>query len=168
MVIIVKLVLTLISVQIQQLDILVKFFMEPALEQLLRIPVLHMIKLSAKHVKENYPDVKRVGLQATDGTITSKLYHDAYEEYGIDVITPEAGSQKAVMNAIYLEIKTGNLEAGGKQLKTVAEELIEDGSDAVICGCTEVSLVLHDGDLPVPVVDPLQVLAEEAVKYASS
>jgi aspartate racemase len=138
------------------------------LEQLLRVPVLNMIKLSAKHVKDNYPEVKRVGLQATDGTIASKLYHDAYVEYGIEVITPDEGSQKSVMDTIYLDIKTGNLEAGGKQLKKVAGELIEGGSDAVICGCTEVSLVLHDGDLSVPVVDPLQVLAEETVMYASS
>ncbi len=138
------------------------------LEQLLRVPVLHMIKLSAKHVKDNYPDVKRVGLQATDGTIASKLYHDAYAEYGIEVIVPEESSQRAVMDAIYLDIKTGNLENGGKKLKKVASELISTGSDAVICGCTEVSLVLHDGDLSVPVVDPLQVLAEEAVRHASS
>jgi len=138
------------------------------LEQLLRVPVLHMIRLSAKHVKNNYPDVKRVGLQATDGTIASKLYHEAFEEYGIEVITPDDVSQKTIMDAIYRDIKTGNLETGGKLLKKVADELIEAGSEAVICGCTEVSLVLHDGDLSVPVVDPLQVLAEEAVKYASS
>lgn len=136
------------------------------LEQLLGVPVLHMIKLSAKYVNENYPDVKQVGLQATDGTIASKLYHDAYAEYGIDVLVPGEESQKLVMDAIYINVKTGNLDEGGKLLKQVAVELIEVGSEAVICGCTEVSLVLHDGDLAVPVVDPLQVLAEEAVKYA--
>ncbi len=135
------------------------------LEKELGVPVLHMIRLSAKHVKENYPEVKRVGLLATDGTIASKLYHDAYAEYGITVDVPE--SQKDVMDAIYRDIKTGDLETGGRLLKKVALELIERGSDAVICGCTEVSLVLHDGDLEVPVVDPLQVLAEEAVKRAS-
>jgi aspartate racemase len=137
------------------------------LEQLLRVPVLHMIRLSAKYVKENYPDVKRVGLKATDGTIASKLYHDAYKQYGIEVVIPEGDSQKNVMFAIYRDIKTGNLGDGGKLLKKVANELVDAGSDAVICGCTEVSLVLHDGDLSVPVVDPLQVLAEEAVRQAS-
>lgn len=136
------------------------------LEQLLGVPVLHMIKLSAKYVSENYPEVKQVGLEATDGTIASKLYHDAYAEYGIEVITPKDEPQKVVMDAIYGNVKVGSLENGGKLLKQVAEELIEEGSEAIICGCTEVSLVLHDGDLSVPVVDPLQVLAEEAVKYA--
>lgn len=133
----------------------------------LGIPIIHMIRLSAEHIKENYPDVKRVGLQASDGTIASKLYHEIYGEYGIEVIIPGDESQVDVMDAIYRDIKTGDLENGGKLLHRVAVELIDAGSDAVICGCTEVSLVLHDGDMPVPVVDPLQVLAEEAVKLAS-
>lgn len=133
----------------------------------LGIPIIHMIRLSAEHIKENYPDVKRVGLQASDGTIASKLYHEIYGEYGIEVIIPGDESQVDVMDAIYRDIKTGDLENGGKLLHRVAVELIDAGSDAVICGCTEVSLVLHDGDMPVPVVDPLHVLAEEAVKLAS-
>ncbi len=142
-------------------------FFHSEIQAELGIPLLHMIKLSAKHIKKNYPEVKRVGLQASDGTIASKLYPESYGEYGIEIITPSDASQKDTMDAIYRDIKTGNLENGGKLLHRVAVELIEDGSDAVICGCTEVSLVLHDGDVPVPVVDPLQVLAEEAVKLAS-
>ena len=142
-------------------------FFHTEIQAELGIPLLHMIKLSAKHIKKNYPEVKRVGLQASDGTIASKLYPESYGEYGIEIITPSDASQKDVMDAIYRDIKTGNIENGGKLLHRVAVELIEDGSDAVICGCTEVSLVLHDGDVPVPVVDPLQVLAEEAVKLAS-
>jgi len=142
-------------------------FFHSMIQAELGIPLLHMIRLSAKHIKDNYPDVKRVGLQASDGTIASKLYHEAYGEYGVEIITPGEGSQKDVMDAIYRDIKTGDLENGGKLLHRVAVELIGAGSDAVICGCTEVSLVLHDGDISVPIVDPLQVLAEEAVKLAS-
>ncbi len=142
-------------------------FFHSEIQAELGIPLLHMIKLSAKHIKKNYPEVKRVGLQASDGTLASKLYCKSYDEYGIEIITPSDASQKDVMDAIYRDIKTGNLENGGKLLHRVAVELIEDGSDAVICGCTEVSLVLHYRDVPVPVVDPLQVLAEEAVKLAS-
>lgn len=133
----------------------------------LGIPLLHMIRLSAKHIKEDYPQIKRVGLLATDGTLASKLYQEAYGEYGIEIINPTDASQTDVMDAVYRDIKTGDLETGGKLLHRVAVELIEAGSDAVICGCTEVSLVIHDGDMSVPVVDPLQVLAEEAVKLAS-
>ncbi|MCW4050860.1 MAG: amino acid racemase [Candidatus Bathyarchaeota archaeon] len=133
----------------------------------LKIPVLHMIRLSAEYIHRIYPDVKKAGLLASDGTLVSKLYDDAYGEQGIEIITPSETSQRDVMEAIYTYIKRGDLETGGEILHRVAGELIEAGADAVLCGCTEVSLVLHDGDLPVPVVDPLQVLAEEAVRQAA-
>jgi len=142
-------------------------FFHAEIQAELGIPLLHMIRLSAKHIKENYSEVKRVGLLATDGTLASKLYYGAYGKYGIDVIHPSDDSQADVMDAVYRDIKTGDLETGCKLLHRVAVELIEAGSKAVNCGCTEVSLVLHDGDVPVPVVDPLQVLAEEAIKLAS-
>jgi aspartate racemase len=136
------------------------------LQEQLGIPMLHMIRLSVEHITENYPLVKKVGLLATDGTIASKLYLNEYMEQGIETLIPSNESQQDVMDAIYKYIKTGNLKEGGVLLLRVAGELIEAGADAVICGCTEVSLVLHDGDLSLPVVDPLQVLAEEAVKLA--
>ena len=138
------------------------------LQKALGIPILHMIKLSSEYVTKKYPEVKSIGLLATDGTITSNLYHDAYIKQGIATITPKKSSQKDVMDAIYNHIKKGNLKKGEELLRKVAEELIDIKADAIICGCTEVSLVLHDGDLPVPIIDTMQVLAEEAVLFASS
>jgi len=131
----------------------------------LEIPVLHMIRLSAEDTKRRHPEVSKAGLLASDGTLASRLY-ECYGDQGIEIVAPSEDSQKDVMNAIYQHIKRGDLETGGKLLHRVAHELMDAGADAVICGCTEVSLVLHDGDLTVPVVDPLQVLAEKAVELA--
>jgi aspartate racemase len=137
------------------------------LQDALRIPVLHMIKLSAEYIHRRNRKVSLAGLLATDGTVATKLYHDAYGEKGIKIIVPDERYQKDVMEAIYSHIKTGNLKEGCKILLRIAEELIKKGSQAIICGCTEVSIVLHDEDLEVLVVDPMQVLAEEAVLFAS-
>ncbi len=142
------------------------YFIE-SLREVLKIPVLDMIKLSAGYTRTIHTDVKKAGLLATDGTIASKLYHKAYKNQGIEIMTPRFESQLDVMEAIYAHIKTGNLAAGGKLLRRVAYELICSSAEAILCGCTEVSLVLHDGDLKVPVVDPIQVLAEAAIKVAS-
>jgi len=140
----------------------------PEVQKELGIPILHMINLSAEYIAKKYPNVKKAGLLASDGTLVSKLYHNSYAEQGIEIVAPSESSQRDVMDAIYKYIKTGDLETGGELLNRVSLELIEAGADSVLCGCTEVSLVLHDGDLSVPVVDPLQVLAEEAVKLASA
>jgi aspartate racemase len=137
------------------------------LQKKLKIPILHMIRISAEKTKKKHPDVTRAGLLASDGTLKSRLYHNNWGEQGIEILEPEKRTQKNVMEAIYQYIKRGDLEPGRKLLYDASQELIKKGAEAIICGCTEVSIVLHDGDLTVPVLDPMQDLAEEAVRISA-
>jgi aspartate racemase len=130
------------------------------------IPILHMIELTAKKVGHDLPDVRRAGLIATDGTLKSGLYHRSFSEQDIAIMNPSDDLQRASMKAIYEHIKTGDLEGGREIVLEVASGLLDGGAQAVICGCTEISLVLKDGDIPVPVIDPLQILAEIVVDVA--
>jgi aspartate racemase len=138
------------------------YFLEP-LQKELRVPILNMIKLSAGKTKSLYPKIKRAGLLATEGTVRSGLYSTAFAEA---MLQPTLDKQVDVMKAIYQYIKAGNLIDGCFLLRDVANELVTAGAEMIICGCTEVSLVLKDSDLPVPVLDPLQVLAEASVAKA--
>lgn len=130
------------------------------------IPILHMIELTARGVQEELPTVERAGLIATDGTVMSRIYHRNFANTGVEIITPQEVAQKKVMKAIYEQIKAGDLEGGRETILDAANRLIGNGVQAILCGCTEVSLVLKDGDISVPVVDPLQILAETAVRVA--
>jgi len=138
------------------------YFIE-GLRSELGIPVLHMIETTVKHVAQDYPDAKTVGLIATDGTLSSGIYEKFFEKARINVQVPTLKLQNITMDAIYRYIKKGDLETGRKIYLEVARDLVARGVDLVICGCTEISLVLKDGDIAVPVVDPLQVLAEVAI-----
>jgi aspartate racemase len=138
------------------------------LQSKLNVPILHMIKLTALYTRENYPQIKKAGLLATDGTLASMIYEKTFAAEGINIIKPEFESQKSVMKAIYNYIKIGDLKPGKTKLHTISKELIDKGAEIIICGCTEVSLVLHDGDLNVPVIDPMHVLALNSVKFAIS
>ncbi len=130
----------------------------------LGIPVLHMIEMTTNHAAREYPDAKTVGLIATDGTLSSGIYERFFGAAGMDVLVPTVELQSRAMDAIYEHIKKGDLDTGRKISLDVARDLLGRGADLVICGCTEISLVLKDGDISVPVVDPLQVLAEVAVR----
>lgn len=141
------------------------YFIEE-LRQSIGIPILHMIELTAEKVSHELPQLERTGLIATDGTVKSGIYHRCFEQRGIEIMVPSEELQRATMDAIYGYIKKGSLEGGRKIVLKVADGLVERGAQAVICGCTEISLVLKDGDIPVPVMDPLQVLAEVAVETA--
>jgi aspartate racemase len=136
------------------------------LKSSVKIPFFNMIELTAEYVSKFYPEIKLVGLLATTGTVKTGLYQKVFGKYGVEILVPDDEDQKLVMSGIYDGVKAGNLEFGRKLLIDVASKLISKGAELIILGCTEVSVVIRSGDLKVPVVDPLQVLAEESVKYA--
>ena len=132
----------------------------------LGIPVLDMIELTAEAFVERLPDASGAGLIATDGTVKSGIYESRFGKKGVNIVVPSTEMQGEAMAAIYDHVKAGDLQGGREVILRVADELVNNDIQAILCGCTEVSLVLKDGDLTTPVLDPLQVLAEHAVKYA--
>lgn len=133
------------------------------------VPVLHMIRLTAAHIAGNYPEARIAGILATDGTIRTRLYHEALEKEGIEPLTPDVPSQKDVMEAIFgkggIKMGSPSREAIAKLLST-ANKLIEQGAAVIIAGCTEIPLAFKHTDLAVPFVDSTAVLATAAVTAA--
>ena len=48
----------------------------------------------------------------------------------------------------------------------VAHHLMDEEAEGIILGCTELSLVVSQGDLCVPIFDPLSILAARVVEWA--
>ena len=122
------------------------------------VPVLHMIRETAKRAKEL--GAKRVGILATDGTLTTKVYQTALEEQGITPVVPNATIQQQVMSVIYDYVKAGH------DVPTDVWAPIEQamtGCDRIILGCTELSIVNKELKLSTCYIDSLIVLAESAI-----
>lgn len=126
------------------------------------IPVLHIMKEVGKVLSGK---VHRVGLLASTGTVRTKLYDETLAEFGIQTLVPTEQEQKEVMDAIYL-VKAGKLEKAREIALKYGEILASRGAEAVIAGCTEIPLVLKEGDLDVSVIDATKILAEACVKLA--
>jgi len=138
------------------------FFAE-TIQKAVKIPLVSMIEETAKLIREM--GLKKVGLLATDGTIKGLVYHRALLSHGVQIAVPGGRDQELAMRGIYEGVKAGNLELGRRLLLEVARRL-ERRVDGIIAGCTEVSVALRPEDLKVPLVDPLDVIAEKAVKLA--
>jgi len=132
-------------------------------------PIISAFDAIAKKILDNYPSMKTVGLLATNGTIQGGLFQRKLMENGIRAKVPDGEYQKRVMSTIY-SIKgdpEGLAGYGNKAvIKDVAVRLIQKGSRGIIAGCTEIPLVLEPNDLPVPLFDPLLILAQAAVQEA--
>jgi aspartate racemase len=130
-------------------------------------PILHLIGETAARLPRERPALRRFGLLATTGTVQCHLFETQLEPHGLTIATPESAVQTSqVMEAIYA-IKHGEaLEPPRRLIREAAAHLQQLGAEAVVAGCTEVPLILQDGDLPIPVIDPTTILAQAAVRRA--
>lgn len=131
------------------------------------IPILNMISETASYIHNTFPDMEKIGLLATTGTMKTRLYHNAID--GIEIIFPDEELQEKAMNSIYGEegIKAGYTEGSSRNdILEVIEVLLKEGAEAIILGCTELSLLSIKEEVPVPLIYPSQVLAEVVVKKA--
>jgi aspartate racemase len=131
-----------------------------------QVPVINMVVETARYISRVFPDVHKVGLLATDGTVKTGLYQATFTSEELTVLMPEPKMQEVTMRAIFSHIKSGNLDTGRVLILEAAENIIDMGAEILVNGCTEISLVIKNGDLRIPVVDPLQVIAEYSVEVA--
>jgi len=131
-----------------------------------QIPVLHIVDEAIREAQRRYPGVQRIGVLAGHGAIRLRLYQDRLEAKGIRALVPSDGDQEIVVSVIN-GVKAGDKgPAARARIQEVAERLALAGAEVVFTGCTELPLVLADGDVHVPVVDPTDALAQAAVRAA--
>jgi len=96
------------------------------------------------------------------------LYQGECKKVGIEVLVPDSLAQARIMDAI-LKIKEGAPKATArKTINREANRLLQHKAEALILGCTELSVVFKANDFSVPVFDSNWILAEATVKFARS
>ncbi len=122
------------------------------------------------YVQTHFERIEKIGLLATTGTLQSGLFQKAFARSDIESILPAREVQENfVMSAIFGKegIRAiGPSEKSKHLVLDTCQGLVRQGARAVIAGCTEIPLALRDGDLPIPVIDPVAILAKVAVKKA--
>lgn len=131
------------------------------------IPVLHMPRETAKALLEK--GVRKAGVLATDGTCRSGVYGNALTEAGIEALYPSEEKQRIIMSLIYDYVKAGRMDFPDHCINDVVSEMQEKGAEILILGCTELPIVFDNmGETELPVIDPTDVLAKAAVRFAGA
>lgn len=130
------------------------------LEKGIRVPIVNGVRETAAHLKEN--GIHKVGIMATDGTVRSGIFHRELEKQGLTPIAPGAAAQADVMHLIFHNVKAGK-PAEMARFFAAAEDLRRRGAEAIILGCTELSLVKRDHEIGPGFVDAMEVLARQSV-----
>jgi aspartate racemase len=84
------------------------------------------------------------------------------------VLTPDERQRDDVHRIIYDELCHGIVEAESRATYVrIIESLAQRGAQAVILGCTEITLLIGSADSPLPVFDTTALHAKAAVEWAA-
>lgn len=136
------------------------FFNE--LQPAVSIPFLHLVKETVAHLKEQ--GVKKAGILATTGTVSTRLFQDELERQGLSFAVPSEEGQEKVMHLIYQNVKAG-LPPEMPLFKDVSAELRQKGAECLILGCTELSMIKKDYPLGAGYLDTMEVLSKASIQF---
>lgn len=137
----------------------------PAIEAAVDIPLLHIADATAARIRG--AGLERVALLGTRFTMEQAFYRERIEAAGIGVLVPDADAREQVHRVIYDELCRGQLrDASRDDYRAIIAGLVARGAQAAILGCTEIGLLVGEGDADVPLFDTARIHAEAAADWA--
>ncbi|MFU8793403.1 MAG: aspartate/glutamate racemase family protein [Acholeplasmataceae bacterium] len=120
------------------------------------VPLVHIVEATAAEI--SLKKLKKVLLIGTKFTMQSSIYQDTCQQFGIDIITPNAKDQDMIHQTIYLELIQGiySKESLDKFIAMI-ERFKDDGIEGVIMGCTEIPLLLKGANVGIELFDTLSI-----------
>lgn len=140
----------------------------PAIEAAVRIPLLHIADPTAEEIKST--GLSTVGLLGTRFTMEQDFYTGRLRKlHGLRVIIPRERDREIVHRVIYEELCLGQIQDESRtEYRRIMADLIGQGAEGIILGCTEISLLVDQGDAAVPLFDTTRLHARKAAERALS
>ena len=136
------------------------------MQRRMRIPLLHIADATAEQITAR--GLKTVGLLGTRFTMEEAFYRGRLtDRFGLRVLVPAGAEREIVHRVIYEELVLGRIVSSSRaRYVDIMQRLVEQGTDGIILGCTEIGLLVHDQDCRVPLFDTTRIHAEAAVEFA--
>ncbi|MCU1235092.1 MAG: aspartate racemase family protein [Candidatus Solibacter sp.] len=138
----------------------------PQIELAISIPLLHIADATAEAIRAR--GMQTVALLGTSFTMEEEFYRGRLQSrHGLTVLIPDAVERAEVHRVIFDELCHGELcDASRRAYQRIIDGLKTRGAEAVVLGCTEISLLIHPADSALPVFDTTRIHAARAVDFA--
>jgi aspartate racemase len=137
------------------------------IQQNIHIPLIHIAEATAKEIVKQ--QIKTVALLGTKFTMEESFFKDKLTNAGITTLIPEDADRDFLHQTIFNELGKGIFTSETKQkYLTIIDSLIKQGAEGVIFGCTEIPMLIKEGECSVPVFDTLLIHAKAATEFALS
>jgi aspartate racemase len=136
------------------------------LEKAIDLPVIHIATATALEIKKQ--GIKKVALLGTKFTMELDFFISKLSDHQIETIIPRNQEDRDfIQDSIYYELGKGIvLEDTKKRYLDIITELIEQGAEGIILGCTEIPLIIKQSDVSIPVFDTGLLHSKAAVDFS--
>jgi aspartate racemase len=129
------------------------------------VPVLSLLDAVGEAILAQ--GMSTVGLLGTQFTMEKPFYQEALARKGITVLVPEAEDRHYVNAVIYDELVAGQMRDESRAgYVAIIQKLAARGAQGVVLGCTEIPLLVDEGDAGLPLFDTTTIHAEAALRFA--
>lgn len=138
----------------------------PRIQAALGIPLLHIADAVAGRIKS--AGLRSVALLGTRFTMVEEFYRKRLAaNHGLTVSIPTEAEIETVDRVIFEELCRGRIvDASRSAYRAIIERMAGEGAQGVILGCTEIGLLVSEGDCSIPLFDTTRIHAEAAVDFA--
>jgi aspartate racemase len=136
------------------------------IEQSIEIPLIHIANSVGHDLTEQ--GHQKVGLLGTSFTMEENFYKDRlYDYFGIETVVPNTASRQKINEIIFQELCQGQFNKPSKlKYLKIIDELVQQGAEAIILGCTEIGLLIQQSDCETPLFDATDSHIRHAIKFA--
>lgn len=131
-------------------------------KNIVNIPVVNIIEETVNVLVKD--KVKDVALIASTALLKTKLYQNQINRAGINLILPTEKYQQMIMETIFA-VKSANFVKAKKCYDEINSYINNMGAKSVILGCTELPLIIKEGNYSCKFYDPTKILALAIVDY---
>ena len=138
----------------------------PEIQASIDIPLLHIADATADVLTRE--GIHTAGLLGTAFTMEQDFYKGRLRDrHGLRVLVPEAGDRRIVHRVIFEELCLGETRAASRQeYLRIIDALVRRDAEAVVLGCTEISMLVDQDDSDALLIDTTAVHAQAAVRLA--
>lgn len=138
------------------------------LRESIELPVIDIRIETAKAISKQ--GFKKVGLLGTKFTMEQDFFRNKLEHYGFEVLIPEKQETRDyIQYTVKEELGKGFINPDTKtNYISIVNELVNQGAECIILGCTEIPLLISQNDFTIPVLDTAKLHSEAIVDYMLS
>jgi aspartate racemase len=136
------------------------------MQQMTDINIINMVDETLKVIYETYGEHCKVGILATNGTVSSGVYRKGCDQYNMKLHEPDPAIQEHVMDIIYNKVKR-NLPVEPSEFEGIIRHLLDHNDcQCVIIACTELSCIPVQAAVSNYCVDAMDVLVKKSIELS--